>query len=51
MPNDPKQAAEVIRANHERANNLVLATQTVEAHDGQFTATAQSSRGNSVAKS
>jgi hypothetical protein len=36
VPNDPKQSAEVIRANHERANNLVLATQTVEVRNGRF---------------
>ncbi len=39
VPSDPKQMADAIRANHERANNLVLATQTVDANNGRFTAT------------
>jgi Peptidase family C25 len=39
VPSDPQQAQAVIRANHERANNLVLDSQTVEANGGQFTAT------------
>ncbi len=28
----------MIRANHERANNFVLATQTIEVQNGQFSA-------------
>jgi hypothetical protein len=39
VPDDPKQAEEVIRANHQRANNLVLVTQSVDAHDGRFRVT------------
>ena len=38
VPSDPQQAQAVIRANHERANNLVLDAQTVEASGGHFTA-------------
>ena len=39
VPSDPKQMADAIRANRARANNLVLATQTVDANNGRFTAT------------
>jgi hypothetical protein len=31
--------ADAIRTNHERANNLVLASQSVNANNGRFTAT------------
>jgi Peptidase family C25 len=38
VPSDPQQAQAVIRANHERANNLVLDSQTIEVQNGRFTA-------------